>query len=140
MAKRKRGYELTQEIKSTHKRIEHWRKTREKRTAMPEKLWKEAARLAHKHGIYPIARQLHLSYDSLKYHTSKSSNQKPSKNQASTSEFVELSPIHLVSSSQCPSAVVQLEHSDGSKLLIQMSKGSDLDIQALTDSYWNRKR
>jgi len=140
MAHRKQGYTLTRDIKNTQSRIERWRKTREKRTAMPEQLWKEAARLAQEHGIHPIARQLHLSYDSLKYHASKAPIRKRAKSQAQTRDFVELSPIQLVSSPQCSSAVVHLEDSDGSKLLIQLPQGSALDVQSLTESYWTRKR
>jgi hypothetical protein len=53
---------------------------------------------------------------------------------------MELSPIQLVSSAQFSSTVVQLEDSDGCKLLIQLPQGSDLDVRGLADSYWNRKR
>ena len=54
------------ELVSVRRRIEMWRRTRERRTAMPEALWKAAAELARLRGVHPIARALRLDYYSLK--------------------------------------------------------------------------
>ena len=43
-------------------RIELWRRTREKPGRMPEGLWREAAKLARKHGVNPVKEALGLDY------------------------------------------------------------------------------
>jgi hypothetical protein len=53
-------------VKHLRTRIERWRTTRERRTAMPPNLWAEAARLAQGHGVYPVVRALRISFEGLK--------------------------------------------------------------------------
>jgi len=48
-------------------RVEAWRRTRTRRTgAMPEELWREAAALAARHGVYRISQALRLNFENLK--------------------------------------------------------------------------
>lgn len=51
-------------------RVEAWRRTRLRRTgAMPEELWREAAALAARHGVYRVSRVLRLNFENLKRRT-----------------------------------------------------------------------
>lgn len=51
-------------------RVEAWRRTRMQRTgAMPEELWREAAGLAARHGVYRISQALRLNFENLKKRT-----------------------------------------------------------------------
>ena len=49
---------LSAGVKHLQARIEQWRTTRERRTAMPPELWTEAVKLAQRYGVYPVARWL----------------------------------------------------------------------------------
>ena len=53
-------------VERVRKRIEHWRRTRRKRTPIPASLWMAAVELARNHGVSPISRSLRLDYYSLK--------------------------------------------------------------------------
>src|SRR5207247_9292697 len=54
------------EIEQISRKIEQWRKTRLRRTRMPDELWDAAVALAREHGVYATARDLRISYDGLK--------------------------------------------------------------------------
>ena len=62
----KREWEIPAEVLALGNQIALWRDNREKRTAMPEDLWRAAAELAQRHGVYRVCRALRLSYESLK--------------------------------------------------------------------------
>jgi len=57
---------LPPEVRKLHHQIERWRKTRTKRTRMPEKLWTLATALGRAHGVYRISQDLGINYDSLR--------------------------------------------------------------------------
>ena len=57
---------LTEECGELRLQLENWRKNREKRTRVLETIWESAARLAEEFGPHRIARELHLSYATLK--------------------------------------------------------------------------
>src|SRR6266545_3590336 len=63
---RKRRAELLAGVAQLRERIERWRRTRERRTAMPADLWSGAVALARTEGAYPIARALRLNFEGLK--------------------------------------------------------------------------
>ena len=46
---------LSQECEELREQLENWRKTRQKRTRVPEAIWKSAVRLAEKFGTNRIA-------------------------------------------------------------------------------------
>ena len=47
-------------------RVECWRESRRKGSAMPGELWEAAVELAAEHGVYAVSRQLRMSYESLR--------------------------------------------------------------------------
>ena len=53
-------------VEAVRRRIEHWRRVRQRRSPMPAALWAAAVALAAEHGVYPIARALRLNYETLK--------------------------------------------------------------------------
>jgi hypothetical protein len=54
------------EVLQARDRFERWRRTRAKRTPIPQPLWIEAARLAKHHGVHPVARALGLNDQQLR--------------------------------------------------------------------------
>lgn len=65
MGRRRETKALPAGVEELRGRVERWRRTRKKRSPMPEELWEDAARLARVHGVSPIARWLGLSYYTL---------------------------------------------------------------------------
>jgi hypothetical protein len=140
---RKKCARLPAEIKKTQDRIEHWRRTRRRRSPMPEDLWKEASALARKHGVYPISRDLRLSYDSLKKRSLQPAR-RDLKPQGSHSEgFVELSAAQVmdtVNGAADPQRAIELADSNGARLTIRLADHDRFDVVGLVRAFWNRSR
>ncbi len=120
-------------MKPVRNRIERWRKTREKRTAMPEELWSAAVALAKTHGVYKTSNALTVSFEALQ----KRVGQSPKKRNdggARSAGFVELGGTQLAGSS---GTVVEISRADGSKLTIRMPAGEDLDVAGLAATFWS---
>ena len=53
-------------LSQLRRRIERWRGTRVKRSPMPPELWRAATELARELGVYRVAREVGVGYESLK--------------------------------------------------------------------------
>lgn len=127
---------LPAHVGQVRNRIEHWRKTRLRRTSpMPEELWREAAELACTHGVYPISRALGVSYESLKRRIEDHGEFTQSR-QSETASFVELSMTQLVGREE-RRAVVELSSGDGARMVVELS-GYEVDVQGLAESFFQR--
>jgi len=134
---RRRRSALPASVKKVRDRVEYWRRTREKRSPMPEDLWDAAASLARAHGVCPIARDLRLNYETLKKRVSVA--QQEGRDGADRSAgFIELNGAQLVGSLDPAGAVVELSGADGAKMMIRMRESEDLDILGLADAFWSR--
>lgn len=119
-------------------RIERWRSTRAKHTAMPEALWAEATRLARRHGVCPVSRALRIGYDSLQRRVRASEALRES---SASAAFVELSGAELAkpapssgrAAMSASSSEVVLEIADGTglRLTLRLPPGYPLDLGAL---------
>jgi hypothetical protein len=119
-------------------RIIHWRRTRAKRTKMPEELWTAAVALAREHGLYAAAHGLGVSYDSLKQrlHGSKASKREPKAGSAAA--FVEIgAPLSFGGGAGAPT--LELTDNDGSKLAVRLAANEIVDIVALAREFWSRR-
>ena len=65
MAKKKRT-KLPAGVKRLRDRIERWRRTRARRTMIPNELWSEAIVQARRHGAYRVAEAARLTLDTLR--------------------------------------------------------------------------
>ena len=138
MGQKQRPAALPADIRRIQARIEHWRKTRKKRTAMPEQLWAAAISLARVHGIHRTARALRLSYDSLKRRVIAA----PGNGQGGGKDhpgFVDIGPAQLMGLSQPTGPVVELSDAEGAKLMIRLTDGSELDMGGLAEAFWSRR-
>jgi hypothetical protein len=101
---------------------------------MPKDLWREAAVLARKHGIYQISQALRVSYDSLKNWAGKP---KRAETRAKVGAgFVEVALPGAVPEVSGP--VVELTDGDGAKLTIRLPAHSTVDVVALASAWWSR--
>lgn len=138
MRHKQRPAELPADVRQIHARIERWRKTRKKRTAMPEQMWQGAVSLARVHGVYWTARALRLSYESLKRRVIA----RPGNGQGGNKDypgFVELSPAQLMGFAQPTGPLVELLDADGAKLMIRLTDGSELNMLGLVEAFWRRR-
>ena len=124
------------------RRIEHWRKTRQKRSPMPEALWNAAVQLAQRDGVYSISRALQVNYQSLQARLAMASAAAKSPPAPGAPKgFVELSPTLAMPAAPRTESVVELSDDEGAKLLIRLpASGSDLDVERLAEAFWSRRR
>ena len=58
--------DLSPDIQKLFRRFERWRNSHTGRLPIPKRLWAAAAELARRHGVFRIAKALHLEYGKLK--------------------------------------------------------------------------
>jgi hypothetical protein len=135
MRHRKLVQSLPVAVTNLRERIEHWRSTRAKRGRMPPDLWSEAARLARRHGIHPVAKALRLNYEALKAQGNGAKRKRyvPSLGP----NFVQLDPLPSFPS---PCSIVEVESPGGAKMIIRLAGVPTLDVVALIESFWSRER
>jgi hypothetical protein len=138
MKRKQRPAELPADVRKIHARIERWRKTRKRRTAMPEQMWRGAVSLAKVHGVYWTARALRLSYESLKRRVGATpgNGQGGQKNHPG---FVEIDPAPLMGFAQPTGSMVEMSDAEGAKLMIRLTDGVELDLAGLAEAFWGRR-
>jgi hypothetical protein len=62
-------HDFPADVQKTYRRFERWRSSHTGRLPIPEPLWAAAAKLARRHGVFRIAKALHLEYGKLKERT-----------------------------------------------------------------------
>lgn len=136
---------LRPEISKLRDQIERWRKTRTKRTRMPEKLWALATALARTHGVYRISQDLGISYDSLRVRVEQSGpgvasrGGRPRIRKAAAKrepKFVELAAMPTpVAAIGADSTLVEVEDAAGSKLTIRLGDTSPVDVGSVLAAF-----
>jgi len=105
-------------VASVQGRFEHWRKTRNKRKAIPDALWALAVELTQQHSICQVAEWLKLNYTSLKQRVDQPAFLIRSDTQTST--FVEIPSMVTHNAGHCQ---IDIKRSDGSQMQIQLPDG-----------------
>lgn len=124
-------------VETLRGRLEAWRKRKKSvREPIPDAIWRSAAALAQTHGVNRIAVALRLNYDALKVRAEAVGGKTP-RNEASPPVFVELDVDRSVEATGC---VIELEDRSGRKMMIRLKSSSDIDLAALTSSFWRRRR
>ena len=137
--KRKQGRRRSQpeDIAEVLDRIEHWRKTRLKRSPMPEELWDAAASLLRTHGAYPVAKALRVNYAALKKRAEQNSLNGPDRK--NHDGFVELSAAQLIGTPPQVGTVVEVEERDGVRMTIRVAGGNPVDVAGLVAAFRSRR-
>src|SRR5690606_27857237 len=136
---------LRPEVGKLRDQIERWRKTRTKRTRMPEKLWTLATALGRAHGVYRISQDLGINYDSLRVRVEQPGHGVAARGggrqlrKAAVKlrpKFVELSamptPVAAIGSD---STLVEVEDAAGSKLTIRLGATSPVDVSSVLAAF-----
>ena len=130
---------LSPDVAAARQRVERWRATKRRGHAMPEELWTEAVSLADDLGAYRIARDLGVSYETLR-------NRMERKAAAGAvlatgpAGFVEVQGAELLEAGVPFGAVVELLDSDGAQLTMRLADSGGFDVLSLAAAFWGRGR
>lgn len=108
---------LPPRIEAVRRRFEHWRRTRVRRSCIPDPLWVAAVKLCTTYGIHRTAQTLRLNADSLKKRVVLADG-KSSTGRDESATFVELAPSDPSCASEC---LIELEHPRGVKMRIRLT-------------------
>ena len=122
---------LSPEIEAVRERIEEWRRTRAKRSRVPEDLWQAAVALAGEHGAWRISRALRVRYEGLK---SRAMTPAPSPTPTSAPGFVDMTKVLVGVGAEGGSTTVDLSRADGTRLLLRLPSGA-VDVQSLIRAF-----
>mgnify|MGYP001566473275 CR=1 FL=1 len=129
MTGRKRGV-IPAALRRAQDRFEAWRRTRERGTRIPMKLWDLAVGLARQHGVSRTASVLKLDYHALKNRV----QVKSSPATDASAAFVEIAPPVMPVSGEC---MIEFEDGAGACLRVRL-RGCDVpDLVALGRSFWS---
>ena len=122
--------QLITQVERVRQRLERWRRTRKKRTRIPEQLWQESVEVARGYGVNQTARALRLDYYGLKQRLD-AGFAGTAVEQEPVASFVELVGASPVVVSEC---LVEVESASGTKMRIHL-KGSP-DVALLRSLFW----
>ena len=125
-------------VAALRRRIESWRRTRQGLAWMPEDLWAEALELARSEGAYAIAHDLGLSYGTVRKRLARARS--PRRRSATAKSFVEIGGGELLGAVATGGSVVELMRRDGAKLVVRLSGAEALDVVALSETFFARRR
>lgn len=124
------------ELQELSRQIEQWRSTRPHRMPMPDPLWRLAANLARQYGVAWVARRLRLDYYSLKDRIQAPEPHEAGSAPGSGPSFIELPRLTAAPVSEC---IIELEHSRGSRIRIQVKGAAMGDVTELSRALWSMK-
>ena len=120
------------QIEQVQKRLDAWRKTRKRRSRIPDHLWESAVKAAGQYGLHKTAKALHLDYNALKKRLKTVTD-----GNKSAPAFIELIPPASSSNTEC---LIELESRNGEKMRIHL-KGTALpDPAAMGNMFWRNKQ
>lgn len=96
---------------------------------MPEELWRSAAELARKRGVYPVVRALGLNYYSLRKRVDAPSPPEPN----GQPRFVDLGGL------VAPGCVLELEAASGARMTVRIPRPESVDLRALAAELWGAR-
>jgi len=118
-------------LESVQARFDHWRKTRQKREAIPEDLWSAAVALTDTCNISKVAKCLRLNASSLKQRAGQSVPPNHTEG-VKPSSFIEIPFIQSEHAAQCQ---VDIQRQDGSRMQIRMPHGGSTELSALVRTF-----
>ena len=125
-----------QGLQQVRRSIDIWRWTRLKRSPMPEELWARAAKLARSLGVWRVARDLGLCYESLKRRVEERASQK----KTGSVRFVEVRGADLMDVASRDGTVVELHATDGTRMAIRLGRDAQVDMTGLVVAFRQHAR
>jgi len=122
-------------LKKVQGQFENWRNTRKSRARIPEALWDAAISLAGSCSVHQISKGLRLNHTAVKDRVEISRNIIPE--EAAQTTFVELPPLNQPMPIEEFS--LDLENKAGAKMKIHVKGHTDIDLLALTQTFWRQR-
>ena len=122
------------ELQRARNSIEVWRRTRLKRSPMPEEIWAEATQLARRLGVWRVTSALGLCYESLRRRV----EEKSTRIRASAPRFVEMRVADLAGVARHDGVVMELWATDGTRMTVRLCEGVPVDMTALVAAFRRR--
>ena len=122
-------------LKKVQAKFESWRKTRKSCGPIPESLWDAAISLAGSYSVHQISKGLRLNHTAVKDRVEISRNIIPEEGPQTT--FVELPPLNQPMPIEEFS--LDLENKAGAKMKIHVKGHTDIDLLALTQTFWRQR-
>jgi hypothetical protein len=121
-------------VKRLRKRIDEWRRTRDRRTAMPADMWDEAVTLARGGRPYAVARALRVNFEGLRRRMAEAGVRAVG---GSAATFVELSGAQILGAEPAvtPGGVVELSDAGGMRLTVRLAAGAEVDVARLVTAF-----
>lgn len=112
--------DATDDLEQLKRRFEEFRSTQITRGRLPESLWKEAAEIARRYGLNPVAQTLRLDYNRLKKRMAVTASRdvsKRTKERRPAADFLELIQAAPRATQDCH---IEVETSHGAKLRVEL--------------------
>lgn len=97
---------------------------------MPEELWTSAVQMAKQVGVWRVARELGLSYESLRQRVEERAARK-----GATMGFVEVRGADVMAEIASDGTVIELSTTDGTRLVIRVGRQLTVDPLALIAAF-----
>jgi hypothetical protein len=129
------GPALPAGVKLLRKRIDYWRRTRDRRTPMPADLWDEALGLARAGRAYAVARALGVNFEGLRRRMAEAASR--GSGASAPGAFVELSGAQILGAAAAGTAGGVVELSDGGdvRLTVRLAVGTELDVARIVAAF-----
>ncbi|MBW1767331.1 MAG: hypothetical protein JRJ65_09810 [Deltaproteobacteria bacterium] len=126
---------LTPNLAQVRDQFENWRKTRQKRTAIPDALWEAAVSLSKDYPTLQISKALRLHYTTLKNRIQAEHRDSHPRSNCGPA-FVELDFGRLPFPSEC---IVEMEDTTGSKMKMHLKGVAVVDLLELGKAFWSKR-
>ena len=134
---RSNGPEQPAGVTRLGERIEHWRRTRARRTAMAPELWSAAVELSRSYGAYRVARALRINFECLKRRMAEADAVAPPPS-APSGAFVEYTGAQILSAASPQGAVIELSDETGARLTLRLGAQVEVDVPRLVAAFRQR--
>jgi len=122
-------------IDGAQSEFEHWRKSRSRKTRIPDELWSMAVSVARREGVNRTAQQLHLDGGKLKQLLVAADGRQRQRRRRP--RFVELiAPVPAAD----PGCIIEFESADGSKMRIHWKTAAPPDWKSLLRAWRDAER
>ena len=112
-----------------------WRKSREKRSTIPDALWQAAIELCQDYSISKISSTLRLNYAVLKQRVHAHGTTYPAPCNTAPS-FIELDVNSSNPASEC---IIAMEDKSGARMKMYFKGEAGLDLLELGKAFWNQR-
>jgi len=122
-------------LEQVQEQFEDWRRSREKRSAIPDALWQAAIYLCREHTISQVSSTLRLNYAVLKRRVQACGLSHPVP-RIPTPSFIELDMSPTQSTSEC---IVEMSDQKGATMRMYFKGEAGLDLLELGKAFWNKR-